>query len=183
MLVFHLNPATAVLTATSPKSFRGPAGGGPRHFAIHPGGKFAFMNNEMGSSVTAFALDSSTGSLHEMQTVSTLPGGKMVDGNSTAEMLCHPNGRFLYVSNRGHDSIAVYQIAANGHLLLVEIASAGVKIPRGFGIDATGRWLVVAGQNSNDLTSLAIDSATGKLRPTDSKVHVSQPVCVVFAKN
>lgn len=151
-------------------------GGGPRHIALHPNGKFVYANNEMGNSVSAFTL--ADGTMNQVQTLATVPEG--FTGGGTAEIALHPNGRFLYVSNRGHDSIAVYEVQADGLLRLVEIKSAGVKIPRGFGIDPSGRWLVVGGQNSHDLTTFAIDSEKGTLTPTEARVKVGSPVCVIF---
>jgi 6-phosphogluconolactonase len=182
VLVFHLDAATGKLTLSEPRSAKSPAGGGPRHLALHPGGRFAFVNNEMGNSVTAFARDPETGGLSPLQTIPTLPADAPRAGATTAEIFCHPNGKWLYVSNRGHDSIAAYAIAQDGRLTLTEIEPAGVAVPRGFGIDPTGRWLVVAGQKSDDITALAIDPTTGALSPGPNHISVGSPVCVVFAK-
>jgi len=156
-------------------------GSGPRHLALSPDGRFAFVNGEMTSTVTSFRIDAADGSLHEIQTLSTLPA--VHGNNSTAEIHVHPSGRWLYVSNRGHDSIAAYAVSADGHLTLQEIQDATVREPRGFAIDPTGKWLVVGGQNSNNLTALAIDPHTGKLEPTGINVSVGKPVCVVFGKS
>jgi 6-phosphogluconolactonase len=182
VLVFQLDAENGRLTATQPRSAKVPPGGGPRHLALHPSGKFAFVNNEMGNSVTAFAVNPEDGGLKSLQTISTLPDGKPVPGNSTAEIFCDPSGRWLYVSNRGHDSIAGYSIGEDGTLALVEITPAGVAVPRGFGIDPTGKWLVVGGQKSNDLVALKIDPASGKLTPGPNKISVGSPVCVAFEK-
>jgi 6-phosphogluconolactonase len=103
-----------------------------------------------------------------------------VPGNSTAEIFLHPNGNWLYVSNRGHDSIAAFEVGKDGRLSVLQIAPAGVSVPRGFGIEPSGRWLVAAGQNSNDLTALAIDPQTGKLSPGRNKISVDKPVCIAF---
>lgn len=180
VLVFRLDPTKETLTPAEPKSAKVPPGGGPRHLAFGKDGKFVYVNDEMANAVTAFARDKQTGALTPLQTLTTLPGGKPVPGNTTAEIACHPNGQWLYVSNRGHDSIAVFSIGDDGRLEQVEVAAAGVSVPRGFGIDPTGRWLVVAGQKTNDLTALAIDPKTGKLTPGKNKVSVGSPVCVVF---
>jgi 6-phosphogluconolactonase len=182
VLTFRFDPSKGELTLAEPRSTKTPAGGGPRHLALHPKRKFAYVNNEMGNSVTAYAVDEKTGSMRELQTIPTLPEGEKKPGRSTAEIILHPNGRWLYVSNRGHDSIAAYAIGRDGKLTLLEIESAGVKEPRGFDVDPSGKWLVVGGQNSNDLTALAIDPATGKLQPGTARVAVGKPVCVVFAK-
>lgn len=182
VLIFQFKPESGKLTLADPRSSKVPPGGGPRHLALHPNGQFAFVNNELTSSVTAFKRDPSTGALTPMQTISTLPGGKPVPGNSTAEIFLHPKGKWLYVSNRGHDSIATYNVGEDGKLSVIEIQPAGVAVPRGFGIDPSGRWLVVAGQKSNNLTALAIDPKSGKLSPGPNKVEVGRPVCVVFTE-
>ena len=170
------------LTPNDPPSGKVPPGSGPRHLAFHPKGGFAYTNNEMTSSVTAFAHDAAKGTLTALQTLNTLPEGCAdAGGNSTAEIFCHPSGRFLYVSNRGHDSIAVFAIGEDGKLTLVQNAPANVKEPRGFAISPDGGWLVAAGQNSNTLASHKVDSATGKLTPAAQVSDIGAPVCVVFA--
>ena len=113
---------------------------------------------------------------------STLPEGTDTKGVSTAEIFCHPTGKWLYASNRGHDSIAVYSIATDGKLTWIETAPATVKVPRGFGIDPTGKWLVAAGQEDNKLAVLKIDPATGKLTPNGSTAEVGAPVCILFQR-
>ena len=182
VLIFKHDAEKGKLTPASPAASKVPPGGGPRHLALHPGGKFAFVNNEMGNSVSAFARDESTGGLTLLQTISTMPEDASQEGVTTSEIFCDPTGKFLYVSNRGHDSIAAYAIGETGKLTLIEIQPAGVETPRGFGIDPSGRWLVVAGQKSNDLTALRIDPATGKLEPGPNRIEVGSPVCVVFAE-
>ena len=180
--IFKLDAAKGTLTPAHPPSGQVPPGAGPRHFAIHPGGKFAFANNEMALSVTAFARDAATGALTALQTLPTIPEGADRKGVSTAEIFCHPTGKWLYVSNRGHDSIAVFSIAADGKLTPVEVAPALVKVPRGFGIDPTGQWLVTAGQNDDKIAVLKIDTATGKLTPTGQSAEVGSPVCILFGR-
>ena len=101
---------------------------------------------------------------------------------STAEIFCHPTGKWLYVSNRGHDTIAVYAIATDGRLAWIENAPAGVKVPRGFAIDPSGKWLIAGGQNDHRIAVLKIDAATGKLTATGESAEVGAPVCVIFAK-
>ncbi len=180
---FRYDKAAGTLTPTDPAAGLVPPGGGPRHLAIHPGGRFAYANNEMGLSVTAFSRNPATGILTALQTVPTsekLTGP--TDGVSTAEIICHPSGKWLYVSSRGDDIIAVYAIAPDGKLTLLENAPAGVQIPRGMGLDPTGQWLVVAGQKDNRLTVLKIDPTTGKLTPTGQSVETPSPICVVFER-
>lgn len=157
-------------------------GSGPRHFAFRPDGRFAYVINEMVCTMTAFRYDSVRGRLDEIQTVSTLPDGVAVEpGYSTAEVFVHPAGRFLYGSNRGHDTIAVFSIdPEEGVLSLVENAPAGTEVPRGFGIDPTGQFLIVGGQRSDTVAVLRIDRASGKLTPTGQTISVGSPVCVEF---
>jgi len=182
VFVYRFDAAKGTLTPNDPPSGKVPAGGGPRHLAFHPKGGFAYVNDEITSAVTVFAHDAAKGTLSAAQTISTLPAGYAgAAKNSTAEIFCHPNGRFLYVSNRGHDSIAVFAISGDGKLTTVEFAPAGVKTPRGFALSPDGGWLVAAGQDSNSLTSHKIDRATGKLTPAGKVDGVGVPVCVVFA--
>jgi 6-phosphogluconolactonase len=182
VFVYRFDPAKGTLAPNDPPSGKVPPGSGPRHLAFHPKGGFAYVNNEMTSAVTAFASDAEKGTLTALQTISTLPEGYAdAAKNSTAEIFCHPGGRFLYVSNRGHNSIAVFAIGADGRLTAVQHAPANVKIPRGFAISPDGNWLVAAGQNSNTLASHRIDPSTGKLTPASEVAGVSAPVCVVFA--
>ena len=177
---FHFDAARGTLKPAEPASAKVPPGSGPRHLAIHPNGRFAYANNEMALSVTAFARDPATGALTPVQTLPTLPEGTPVKGVSTAEIFCHPTGKWLYASNRGHGSIAVYAIAADGKLTWIETAPATVKVPRGFGIDPTGQWLVAAGQDDDKIAVLKIDPATGKLTPTGVTAEVGAPVCILF---
>lgn len=159
-----------------------PAGGGPRHVNFHPSGQWMYSNNELTSAVTVFDLDDATGAAKAKQTISTLPDG-FTGSNSTAEILVHPNGRFLYCSNRGHDSIASFTIdQKSGSLTATGRTSSGGKTPRNFGITPDGRYVVAANQNSDDVAVLKVDSATGKLTPTGSKIKVPHCICVRFVK-
>jgi 6-phosphogluconolactonase len=128
-----------------------------------------------------FAHDAEQGTLRPIQSLSTLPADYAKPGdNLTAEIHCSRDGRFVYVSNRGHDSIAVFAVAENGTLALVEIVPAGVKIPRGFGISPDGLWLIAAGQSSNDLALHRISKETGKLSFVRNFGNVGAPVNVEF---
>ena len=178
---FHFEAARGTLAPADPPSAKVPPGGGPRHLAIHPGGKFAYANNEMGLSVTAFTRDLATGALTSMQTMPSLPEGTSTKGVSTAEIFCHPSGQWLYISNRGHDTIAVYAIAPDGRLTWIENAPAHVKVPRGFGIDPSGQWLVTAGQDDDRIAVLKIDQTNGTLTPNGQTAEVGAPVCILFA--
>lgn len=163
-----------------PDRTKAPPGAGPRHLAFGKDGRFAYMNGELDNSVTAYAVDE-TGPLTAIQTTTSLPEGYAGTSHS-AEIAVHPNGRWLYVSNRGHDSLAVFGIGKDGTLTLVEIVDANVREPRGFAIDPTGRWLVAAGQKSDDLAALPLDPDTGRLGPAASKVPVAKPVSVLFRR-
>jgi 6-phosphogluconolactonase len=179
VLIYHFDAAKGALTPHDPVAGTVPPGGGPRHFAMHPDG-FAYTNNEMTLTVTAFKRDSETGALTEIQTISTVPEGTPLQGNSTSEMFIHPNGKWLYVSNRGVDTITVFNIAGDGTLTTVERVATPNE-PRGFAISPDGRWLVVGGQNDDSVTAFEIDADTGKLRGTGQTVQVGKPVCVLFA--
>jgi 6-phosphogluconolactonase len=153
-------------------------GGGPRHFAIHPSGKFAWANSEMTMVVTGFRRKPEDGSLFAIQEISTIPAG--YNGRrSTAECLCHPTGKFLYVSNRGHESIAAYTIdEATGLLTFVENEQTGGREPRNFYIEPTGKWLLAENQNSDSVFVFSINQQTGALDPTGRSVKVGKPVCI-----
>lgn len=179
--IFKLDAEKGSLTPATPPSGKVPPGAGPRHLALHPNGKFAYVNNEMGLSVTAFSVDTASGALTPLHTLPTVPEGTDPKGVSTAEIFTHPTGKWLYVSNRAHDTIAVYAIGADGRLTWIENAPAQVKVPRGFGIDPTGKWLITAGQNDDRIAVLKIDPATGRLTATDQSAEVGSPVCVLFA--
>ncbi len=184
IFIYNVDHATAKLTPHDPAFVSTPPGSGPRHFAFHPSGKFAWANDEMICSVTGFTYDADKGVLTETETLSTLPPGVAVNrAFSTAETQVHPNGKFLYVSNRGHNTIVCYSIdQTTGKLTYIENAPSIVQIPRNFGIDPTGQWLIAAGQNSSNIAVFAIDQTTGKLKPTGQVLDVGSPVCVKFLK-
>ncbi len=155
-------------------------GAGPRHFAFHSSGRYAYVINELDSTVTAFRYDSGAGRLTEIQTASTLLA-KFDGENYTAEVVVHPSGRFLYGSNRGHNSIAVFAIdATKGTLRLLETELSGGKWPRNFNVDPTGAFLVVANQQSDNAVVFRIDQESGKLDPTGHVVSAPGPSCVKF---
>lgn len=178
ILIYQFDPANHKITPNTPPFVSVKAGAGPRHFAFHPKGNFAYVINEMHLTVTAFSFDSAQGSLTELSTVSTLPTGVKKIG-STAEVQVHPSGRFLYGSNRGHDSIAVFKIdQRNGSLTRVENESTEGQTPRNFGIDPSGTFLLAANQKTNNVVVFRIDPESGKLSPTGHQVDVGNPVCV-----
>jgi len=155
-------------------------GAGPRHFIFHPNGAAAYVINEMDSTVTVFDYDAHTGKLTPIQTLSTLPED-FRGTNYPAEVQVTPDGRFLYGSNRGHDSLAIFSIDAHtGRLTYVGDQSTLGKNPRNFGIDPTGTYLLAANQDSNSIHVFRIDPQTGKLHPTGQTVEAPKPVCVLF---
>jgi 6-phosphogluconolactonase len=146
--------------------------------AFHPSGRWAYVIDEIDSTVTALSYDASTGALKSLQTVSTLPEG-FTGNNSTAEIQVHPSGKFLYGSNRGDNSIAIFAIDPDtGRLTSVGRQSTQGKTPRGFGIDPTGAFLLAANQDSDSIVVFRIDPHSGKLEPTGQEVEVPMPVCV-----
>ena len=182
VLSYRLDPDKATLTPNDPPFTGVTRGSGPRHFAFHPNGEVAYTLSEMGSLVTVFAYDHNGGTLQERQTISTLP--KDFNGsNNSAELEVHPNGRFLYASNRGHDSIAVFAIDPTaGTLTLVEYVPTQGKMPRNFDIDPTGAYLLAANQNTNNIVVFRIDQKTGRLISTGEELKTPSPVCIVFLR-
>lgn len=171
--------ANGALVPNGPAAAKLPPGSGPRHVAFHPGGKFAYVNGELDATITAFSHDAGTGTLTVLHTLSTLPEGH--DRKSTAHLAVTPDGRHVYVSNRGHDSLAIYAIdQQSGRLTLLGHQSSLGKTPRDFGIDPTGTFLLAANQDSNTVVVFRIDRATGQLTPIGHPVPVPRPVSVVF---
>ncbi len=180
ILVYKLDSDHGQLTLNEPPSTSTKAGGGPRHFAFHPNGKFAYTNLEMTSEITAFQVQTG-GVLAGIQTLTTLPDGKPVPGNSTAECQVHPSGRFVYVSNRGHHSLAIYTVdQSTGLLTHIGNQSTGGDTPRNFSIDKSGQYILAANQDTDNVGWLKIDQETGLLTPTGSQAKVPTPVCVKF---
>jgi 6-phosphogluconolactonase len=179
ILIYKFDAATSKLTPNDPPAGVVAPGGGPRHFSFHPSGKFAYVCNEMTSTITAFSVNADNGGLTELHTLSTLP--QPTPGNSTAEIVVHPSGKFVYVSNRGHDSLAMYSIdQTTGKLTSLGNAPTGGKTPRNFNIDPTGKWVLAGNQSTSNVTIHAVDQSTGKLTPTGQSVAVGAPVCVRF---
>jgi 6-phosphogluconolactonase len=180
VLVYKFDPKKGTLEPNDPPALKTAAGAGPRHFAFHPTGKFAYVINELDSTIDALQYDATTGTLTALQTLSTLPKG--YKGNtSTAEVQVHPSGKFVYGSNRGHNSIVAYSVdQKTGKLTYVGHQGAGVKIPRNFGIDPTGKFLLVANQDGDSVVVFRIDQETGALKATGNSIEVPSPVCVKF---
>jgi 6-phosphogluconolactonase len=180
VFINHLNASAAKLTPGNPPFATVAPGFGPRHFVFSADGKFVYIINEMGGTITVFNYAATNAAMTEVQTISTLP--KDFSGSSTcAEISLHPNGKFLYGSNRGHDSIAIFAVdQKTGKLTFVEHQSTQGRTPRHFAIDPTGRWLFAENQASDSVIVFAIDAGTGKLKPTGQTVSVGAPVCAVF---
>jgi 6-phosphogluconolactonase len=180
LLVYRFDASSGSLTPNDPPAADLPPGEGPRHAAFAPNNKFAYTVNELKSTVTAFTFDANAGVLKAFQTVSTLP--KDFNGpNDGAEIHVHPNGKFLYTSNRGHDSIAEFSIdQSTGRLTLVHNFSIQGKTPRDFELDPAGRYLLAAGQDTNNVVVFRIDPTTGELRPIGQSVDVPAPVGLRF---
>jgi 6-phosphogluconolactonase len=182
VLIYRFDSAKGTLAPNDPPSASVKPGAGPRHLAMDAKGRFAYLINEIDCTITAFSRDAQTGGLKDFQTVSTLPEGQAVAaGYSTAEVLVHPSGKFLYGSNRGHDTIVVFAIdEKSGRLTYVQHQPTQGKTPRGFGIDPSGGYLLVGNQQSDSVVVFRIDQQTGRLTPTGSTVKVGAPVSVEF---
>ena len=177
VLVFSFDENTGAIAETKFDGAKLEPGSGPRHFGFHPDGKFAYVINEIKQTVTAFRYNAKRGRLRTLQTLSTVP--HPVDGNSTAEVLVHPTGQFLYGSNRGHNSIAMFRInKKNGKLTALGHESTRGSTPRNFGIDPTGQFLLAANQQSDNVAVFRINQDTGKLKFTGNEIKLSKPVCV-----
>ncbi|MBI1313547.1 beta-propeller fold lactonase family protein [bacterium] len=178
VFVYRLNGKNGTLTDAPAPFGKVAPGSGPRHFAFHPSGLFGYVINEIALTVTAFTFDSTTGELSEIQTISTLPPGVEKQG-STAEVRVHPSGRFLYGSNRGHDSIVVYSIDQDtGRLTYVENEPTQGSTPRNFFVEPSGQFLFAENQQSGTIAVLKIDQQTGALSPTGNSIEVPSPVCI-----
>jgi len=178
MLVFTFDPSNGALSANQPPSASLPAGSGPRHFAFHPNGRWVFTIAEQAATITSFAWDQKSGALTAIGSVPTRPADFKT--GSTAEIAVHPSGRFVYGSNRGHDSIAVFSVGADGTLTFVEHEPTRGQTPRNFSLDRSGRWLIAGNQRSNTLAVFSVDQPTGALTPVGPLTNVGSPVSVLF---
>jgi len=181
ILVYRFDAAQGTLTPSDPPFAKVAPGSGPRHLAFAKDGRFAYVINEMLSTVTAFSYDPTRGTLREIQTLSALPPD-FKGSSEAAEIAIHPNGRFLYASNRGHDSIALFAIdPSTGKLTAQGHVSTQGKTPRNFAIDPTGAILYAANEASGNVVEFRIDPKTGSLTPEGKVFEVPKPVCVTFA--
>jgi 6-phosphogluconolactonase len=182
VMIYQFDDDTGKLNLNKAQPFfQTKPGAGPRHFTFHPSGKFAFVINELDWTMTSFAFDNKSGTLKEIQTVPTLPTDASTVGVTCADIHVSPDGKFLYGSNRGHNSIVSYKIDQNtGRLNYVEHTSTKGDKPRNFAIEPNGKFLLVANQNSNSIVVFRIDQKTGKLQQTKYKADVPVPVCLKF---
>ena len=180
--IFQIDPTTGELAAAKAPFALVPPGSGPRHIVLSADGQYAYVNNEMGLSTSVFSRDPSNGSLELLETVPTrMNPSASANGLSSAAILLHPNGQWLYVTSRGNDTVSHYSInPQDGTLTLVEEVPAGVEIPRGAAIDPSGQWLLVAGQKDHRIVSLSIHPETGVLASPKFESRAPKPVCISF---
>lgn len=179
--VYRIDRDANQLVPTEPPAYDTEPGAGPRHFVFTPNGQRVYVINELSNTMTGYAYDEQTGALSRIDSISTLPAG-FSGRNTCAEVRISADGKYLYGSNRGHDSIVVFEVdAATGSLTFLQHMSTGGRTPRNFEIDPTGRFLIAANQDSNNLVVFSIDPSTGMLSETGHTVTIPSPVCVRFS--
>lgn len=180
VLAYRFDAAAGKLTPAPTPATPLPPGSGPRHLVFRPDGRFAYVINELASTITAFAYDATAGKLDERQTLSTLPG--YYEGpNTTAEIDVHPSGKWLYASNRGNETVVLFNIDATaGTLTYVEEQNTGGRTPRHFGIEPSARHLVIANQDTDTLLVCRIDAGNGRLKPSGVFAEAPSPACAIF---
>jgi 6-phosphogluconolactonase len=180
IMVYRFDGDTGALTPNDPPFAKVRPGSGPRHLAWHPNGRWMYAVQELSNEVIAFAWDDQRGALTELHTAPTLPPD-FQGTNTAAEIGVHSNGRFLYVSNRGHDSIAVFAIdPQSGKLERVQHVSSRGKTPRYFAFDPSNRWLIVNNQEGDNVVVFRVDPESGKLTPHGDPVRLVKPMAVAF---
>jgi 6-phosphogluconolactonase len=181
LLVYRFDPARGTLTRREPAGIALAPGAGPRHFVFHPDGRHGYVVNELDSTVTMLAYDAASGGLTALQTVPTLPAG-FAGANAAAEVAISPDGRLLYASNRGHDSLAIFTVADHSRRLTPAGHQPTMgRTPRHFAIDPSGAYLVAANQDSDSVIVFSIDRASGRLSPVGAPLGVKRPFCIVLA--
>jgi 6-phosphogluconolactonase len=179
-MIYRFDAAKGKLTPHAQPYYATKPAAGPRHFTFHPNNKFAFVINELDSTLSSLGYDPMKGALIELDTISTLPKG-FTEASYCADVHVHPNGKFVYGSNRGHNSIAVIALdEKTGKLNLVETVSTGGKWPRNFALDPSGAFLLAANQNTDNVVIFKIDAQTGRLTPSGQTVEIPSPVCLKF---
>lgn len=180
IFVYQLDRATGKLVLNDPSGATAEPGAGPRHLAFHPSGRYAFVINEINSTMTSYYFNQTTGSLRTIESHPTLPAD-FTGANSCADVHVTSNGRFLYGSNRGHDSLAIYAVdGATGRLTPIGFQSTEGKNPRNFAIDPTGSFVIAANQDSHSLVTFRLNASTGALTPTGDVATSPSPTCVRF---
>lgn len=190
VVIYGFDDASAELTAAGAAEVAG--GAGPRHMKFSKDGKFAYVLNELNISVTTFSYNQEDGSLSEVATISAVPEGTDKEKLSCAEIVVHPNGKFVYTSQRdlntrndgsplGRNSLSVYRVARDGGIQRIQTISAGVRIPRNFNLDPSGKWLLAGGQSSQDVQVFSVSEETGMLTVSGEPVEcLGNPMCFIF---
>jgi len=178
IVVYELDPANADLERSGTDPITVAPGAGPRHLAFHPNGRYAYLINELDSTVVAYERDTAAGTLDEIAVGGTLPSAYEGE-NYTAEIQVHPSGKYSYGSNRGHDSIAVFELDDSGRPTYVECEPSGGEWPRNFAIEPSGSYLYCANMDTNSITRFEI-SNDGRLQRTADVTAVTAPSCVRF---
>jgi len=180
IFVYRFDQDTGSLTANSPAFVQAPPGSGPRHLAFSPSGRFAYVVNELNSTISTYSFEAQYGVFHLLQTISSLPPSFRGE-NTGAEVQAGPSGRFVYVSNRGHDSVGVFEAdPQKGTLKAIQDVPSQGRTPRNFVFDPSGKFLLVGNQDSDQIAVFKVDKGTGRLTPTGSKVTAVAPVCIAF---
>lgn len=179
LLVYKLDTATGKMTAHEPPFGAVAPGAGPRHFAFHPTKPLAFVINETKCTLNSLKWDAAQGTFTVLDTANTLPR-PVARGDSTAEVVIHPNGKWVYGSNRGHNSIVAFETDAAGKLTLIGHQGEGIKMPRNFNVDPTGQWLLVGNQDGDGVSVFKIDPKTGALTTTPHRTKLARAVCIRF---
>lgn len=180
LYIYHFDEKVGTIKPNAPPYIHVAPGSGPRHVRFHPNGRLIYLINEMASSIIGFDWDTAAGKLTEFQTVSTLPED-FKGTNACAELEIHPNGKFLYASNRGHDSLAVFAIdSTNGKLSLIEHTSSRGKTPRNFAFDPSSQWIICTNQASDNAVVFRVDPTSGHLSAVGGPVAVPAPFCERF---
>jgi 6-phosphogluconolactonase len=180
VMIYHFDRATRKLTPANQPFAELTAGAGPRHLALHPSGKYLYVISELDSTMASFKYNELNGTLTLIETVSTLPSD-FTGTSYCADVHVSASGKFLYGSNRGHNSIVVFEIdPGTGKLKLIEHTSTAGDWPRNFTIDPTGRFLLVANQRTDNVVSFSIDVSTGRLNPAGHIEEIPSPVCLKF---
>ncbi|NJK90937.1 MAG: lactonase family protein [Blastochloris sp.] len=180
--IFPFQPDSSALTPAPLPPALTPAGSGPRHLAFHPTLPLLYVNNELNPGVSVFSRDTETGALALKQTLASLPG-KLDPTWSTAQIVCHPNGRWLYLSNRVHNSISLFHIATDGTLRLHKVQAISEETPRHITLDPSGTWLLCAGQTNHQIRAYPLHPESGELGKPNDPLRVPVPVCLLFHRN